>query len=180
MMNTKSILLATILICVLIVSGCSKKEEDQTGELTQEELTQDSSAVSVLTIKPKPINYDSMLVVVGDLIAAIKSNPDDIELRRDLVAASYDSTWETILSVGFGKPSLEAETESIALKYAERAATADALRWSAYIKRWTIDPTFPDLDSLNVEIQGGKVVAKKVLPDQTVSVLVEIHSSKIL
>ncbi len=178
MMNKNLILLATLLICILVVSGCSKKEEYQTGEMIPEETTQDTS--DVLTIKPKPINYDSMLVVVGELVAAIKSNPDDIQLRRDLVAASYDTTWDTILSAGFGKPSPEAETESIALKYAERAATADAFRWSAYIKRWAIDPTFPELDSLNVEIQGGKVVAKKILPDQAISVLVEIHSSKIL
>ena len=179
MMNKKkSILAVTILICILLVIGCGKKEEYQTGEITPDESTHDST--DVVTIKPKPINYDSMLVVVGELVEAIKSNPTDIELRRDLVAASYDTTWETILSAGSGKPAREAETESIALKYAERAATADALRWTAYIKRWSIDPTFPELDSLDVQIQGGKVVAKKVLPDQTVSVLVEIHSSKIL
>lgn len=178
MMNKNSVLATTFLICALLVIGCSKKEEYQTGEITPEESTQDTS--DVLTIKPKPINYDSMLVVVGDLIAAIKNNPTNVGLRRDLVAASYDTTWETIISAGFGKPSQQAETESVALKYAERAAKADALRWSAYIKRWAIDPTFPDLDSLNVDIQGGKVVAKKTLPDSTVSVLVEIHSSKIL
>ena len=177
-MSKNSIMLAILLIFILVVSGCSKKEEYQTGEISPEESTQDTS--DVLTIKPKPINYDSMLVVVSDLITAIKNNPDDIELRQKLVAASYDKTWETILSAGFGKPSQVVETESIALKHAERSAKADALRWSAYIKRWAIDPTFPDLGSLNVEIQGGKVVAKKVLSDQTVAVLVEIHSSKIL
>lgn len=178
MINKKSILVAVIFTCILIVIECSKKEEYQTGELAREESTQDTS--DVLTIKPKPINYDSMLVVVSELLEAIKNNPTDIELRRELVVASYDTTWETILAAGFGKPFQEAETESIAMKYAERAATADALRWAVYIKRWAIDPTFPDLDSLNVEIQGGRVVAKKMLPDQTVSVLLEIHSSKIL
>jgi len=177
-MIAKFHLIIILFTCISLLIGCSKKEEYQTGEFTPKESTQDTSVV--LTIKPKPINYDSMLVLVGNLIVAIKRNPTNIELRRDLVAASYDTTWETIISVGFGKPSGQAETESIALKYAERAATADALRWSAYIKRWAIDPTFPELDSLNVEIQGGKVVAKKTLPDQTVSVLVEIHSSKIL
>ena len=121
-----------------------------------------------------------MLVVISELVAAIKSNPEDIDMRRSLVTASYDTTWETILSAGFGKPTQEAETEMIALKYAERAATAEALRWSAYIKKWAIDPTFPDLDRLKAEFQGGRVVAKKILPDQTVSVLIEIHSSKIL
>lgn len=172
------LLMIVFFICFALMIGCSKKEEYQTGELKPDELTKDTT--DVLTIKPKAINYDSMLVIVSQLVEAIKANPTDIDYRRALVAASYDTTWETILSAGFGKPALEAETESIALKYAEQAAKMDALRWSAYIKRWAIDPTFPDLDSLKVEIQGGKVVAKKVLPDQTVSVLVEIHSSKIL
>jgi len=179
MVKRNSILTITILIWFLLVIGCSKKEEEyQTGELTPDELTKDTT--DVLTIKPKPINYDSMLVVVSELVEAVKNNPTDIELRRQLVAVSYDTTWETIISAGFGKPVQDAETESIAMKYAERAATADALRWAVYIKRWSIDPTFPDIGTLNVEIQGGRLVAKKMLPEHSVSVLIEIHSSKIL
>ncbi|UCE05389.1 MAG: hypothetical protein JSW07_17500 [bacterium] len=177
-MVAKIYLKIILFICISLLIGCSKKEEYQTGELVPEEHTADST--SMLTIKPQPINYDSMLVVVSQLVDSIKNNPTNIELRQQLVAVSYDTTWETIISAGFGKPSQEAETESIALKYAERAATADALRWSAYIKRWSIDPTFPELGQLDVEIQGGRMVVKKVLPDQTVLVLIEIHSSKIL
>jgi len=168
-----------ITICFFLIAGCSKQEEYQTGEISPEELTKDADSADVLTIKPKPINYDSMLVVVGDMVEALKNNPIDIELRRKIVAISYDTTWETILAAGFGKPFQEAETESIAMKYAEQAARADAYRWAVYIKRWFVDPTVPDVGKLNVEIEGGRVVAKKVLSDSTVSVLVEIHSSKI-
>jgi hypothetical protein len=176
-MNAKIYLMIVLFICIGLVVGCGKKEEYQTGEMTTEELAKD--ATDVLTIKPKPINYDSMLVVVGDLVEAIKNNPTDIELRRRLVAVSYDSTWDTILTAGFGKRFQDAKTESIALKYAEQAARADAYRWAVYIKKWLADPTVPDVGKLDVEIEGSRVVAKKVLSDSTVSVLVEIHSSNI-
>lgn len=178
-MVTKTYLIVMVIVfCILLQTGCSKKEEYQTGEVTPEKLTKDTT--DVLTIKPKAINYDSMLVIVSQLVEAVKDNPTDIDYRRALVSVSYDTTWGTILSAGIGKPSQDEATESIGMKYAERAATADALRWAAYIKEWAIDPTHPDLDSLSVEIQGGKVVAKKILPDQTVSVLVEVRSSTIL
>jgi hypothetical protein len=179
MITKKSIWISTILISILLMIGCSKKEEQyKTGELKPKESTTDTSAV--LTLKPKPINYDSMLVVVSELVEAIKNNPTNVDLRRELVAVSYDTAWGTILSAGVGKPFQEAETESIAMKYAEKAARDEALRWAAYIKRWSVDPTVPDLGSLNAEIQGGRVVAKKELPDSSVSVLIEIHSSDIL
>jgi len=172
------LMIIVLFICISLIMGCGKKEEYQVGELTPKESTKDTTD-DVLTIKPSPINYDSMLVVISELVEAIKENPTDIDYRRELVAVSYDTTWDAILSAGFGKPSPEAETEAIAIRNAERAATADALRWAAYIKRWAVNPDAP-LDSLNVEIQHHRVVAKKVFPDQTVSVLVEIHSSKIL
>lgn len=168
----------TVSIIISLISGCGKKQEYQKGEFTPEEQAKDSA--DVLTIKPEPIDYDSMLIVISQLVEAVKNHPTDIELRQELVAVSYDTTWETILAAGSGKPSQQAETGSLAMKYAERAATADAYRWAAYIKKWSVDPTFPDVATLSAEIQGGKVVAKKVLPDQTVSVLVEIHTSKIL
>jgi len=179
-MKAKFNLLAVIFfISIGLLIGCSKKEEEyQTGELSPKELTKDTA--HVLTIKPKAINYDSMLVVVGDIIEAIKSNPTDVELRRELVAVSYDSTWDTIFAAGFGTRFQNAETESIAMKYAEQAARADAYRWAVYIKKWLTDPTVAEIGKLNEEIGGGKVVAKKMLSDSTVSVLIEIHRSKIL
>jgi hypothetical protein len=179
MITKKSILISTILIGIFLVIGCSKKEEQyKTGELAPKESTTDTS--DVLTIKPKPINYDSMLVVVSELVDAIKNNPTNVDLRRELVAVSYDTAWGTILSAGTGKPFQEAETESIAMKYAEKAARDDAIRWAVYIKKWSVDPTVPDLGSLKADIQGGRIVAKKELPDSSVSVLIEIHSSNII
>ncbi len=178
-MNRKHLLtlMALLTVSLILIISCTKKDEYETAEVTRDEKTGDDQFFE--TIKPKPINYDSMLIVMSELVQAIKNNPTDIELRRRLLATSYDTTWETILAAGFGKPFQDAETESIAMKYAEQAAAADAYRWAAYIKRWSIDPTFPDFGALNVEIKGGRVVAKQILPDNNVLVLVEIHSSNI-
>lgn len=178
-MSAKFHLKIILFICMALLIVCSKKEEQyKTGELTPKESTTDTS--DVLTIKAQPINYDSMLVVVSELVEAIKNKPTDVDLRRELVAVSYDTAWGTILSAGIGKPSHEAETESIVMKYAEKAARDEALRWAAYIKKWSVDPTIPDLGSLKADIQGGRIVAKKEMPDSSVSVLIEIHSSNIL
>ena len=176
---SKKYLILTIaiffMLCLLVF--CDKKEEHQTGEIAQNEGAIDSHYVH--TIKPKPINYDSMLTVIAPLIENIVKSPTDMRLRRELVETCYDTTWQTILAAGFGKPFQQANTETIAAKYAEQAATADAYRWAAYIKKWHNHPAKPDIGFLSTEIQGGRVVARKNLENERVSVLVEIHSSNI-
>ena len=177
MKRNSLVLPGSILLILFLVIGCGKKEEHQTGQLSPKEKTQDDR--SVLTIKPKSINYDSMLTVMSQLVDAIKNNPTDIEVRRQLVASSYDTTWETILTAGIGAPPQKAESESVAMKQAERAAMVDAYRWAIYIKKWHSNLTIPDIGTIGADIQGGRVVAKQVLPDQRVSVLVEIKTSNI-
>ena len=166
-----------LIISFSLLTFCGKKEQQQTGEISQHEETPGQSIVQ--TIKPKAINYDSMLTVIGDLTKAVKENPVNITVRQKLVAACYDTTWETILAAGFGEPSQKANTESISNKFKEQAAEADALRWAAYIKKWHTDPTKPELGSISAEIQGSRIVAKKSLADSTVVVLVELKSSNI-
>ncbi len=165
------------IILFFLFTFCSKKEQQESGQIAQQEGMQSDSTVQ--TIKPKAINYDSMLIVIGDLTKYVKENPTDINLRQKLVAASYDTTWETILAAGFGKSSKKDSSESISLKLTERAAKADAYRWAAYIKKWSDDPTIPDIGSLSTEIRGGIIVAKKNLPDSTTMVLLEVQKSKI-
>ena len=88
MITKKSIWISTILISIFVIIGCSKKEEQyKTGELKPKESTTDTS--NVLTLKPKPINYDSMLVVVSELVDAIKNNPNDIDLEELEGAEAY-------------------------------------------------------------------------------------------
>ncbi len=179
MMNIKANIIFLLLIMAFsLIWACGKKEEPKVGELRPGESGRDSVG-GAWTIKPKAINYDSMLNVVSELVEAIRENPDDPDYREQLVATCYDSVWETILASGIGKPQADADAESVAIKFAERAAIADALRWAAYIQRWITNPNAP-LDSLHVEIRQHRVVAKKVLPDHSISVLVEVHRSNIL
>ncbi|MFZ5516867.1 MAG: hypothetical protein ACOY90_09535 [Candidatus Zhuqueibacterota bacterium] len=165
--------IALLAACLLVT--CGKKQEQQTAEISQTEGAIDSQFVQ--TIKPKSINYDSMLTVIAPMIETVMQSPTDVQARQQLVAVCFDTTWETILAAGFGKPLQQASTETIAAKYAEQAATADAYRWAAYIKKWHANPSQQDFGHISAEISGGRVVARKDLADQRVSVLVEIRSS---
>lgn len=177
-MRKRNVLIAIAIFSMLtLLLFCGKQEEHQTGEIAQNEGAIDSHYVH--TIKPKAINYDSMLTVIAPLIEAVVKSPENIQIRQELVSVCYDTTWETILSAGFGKPFQQANTETIAGKYAEQAATADAYRWAAYIKKWKSDPSKPNIGQLSAEIQGGRVVARKDLDDTRVSVLIEIHTSNL-
>lgn len=178
MFSQKIFLAITVFfLLTMLMMVCSKKEEPQRGESGNKEGAREDQLVE--TIKPMPVNYDSILIIINGLTEAVKNNLADVELRKKLVDVSYDTTWDTILAAGFGKPVPTAETESIAMKYAEQAATLDAYRWAAYIKKWHFDPSAPEVGTITAGIQGGRVVAKTLLPDHSVSVLVEIQSSKI-
>jgi len=177
-MKMKNLLIAVLIIFVFsIIYTCGKKQQQEIMQMPKQEGEQSNSIVQ--TIKPKAINYDSMLVIIGDLTQSIKENPTDINLRKKLVATSYDSTWETILAAGFGKPSEKDTMESASMALAEQAAKADAFRWAAYIKKWSVDPAIPDIASLSAEIKGGIVVAKKNLPHRDIMILLEVKKSNI-
>lgn len=172
-------IISLIFLSLIIFAHCTKqKEEHQIAQTSKQESNQDS-VVTITTIKPKAINYDSMLVEIADLVKRVKANPENIEFRKQLVAVCYDTTWETILAAGFGQPFKKAGQLSVAQKYAEQAAAADAYRWAAYIKKWYKNPAKPNIGSLTTEIQGGRIVARKKISDEEVCALIEIHQSNI-
>jgi len=156
---------------------CSKKEQHDTGQINQQAKV--TSSLSVQTIKAKPINYDSLLVVISDLVKAVQEKPTDIDARRQLANAAYDSSWDTILAAGYGSPIQKGATSTISLRLAEQAAKADAFRWAVYIKNWLQDPTTPDIGKLSADVQGGNFILKKLLPDSAVVVLLEVKKSNI-
>jgi len=114
-MKIKMITLLLLFFSVILVFFCEKQEKIENKAISQHEATFADSAV--LTIKPKPVNYDSLFKVLANLVEAIKKNPTDITLRQQLVAAGYDTTWKTILATGFGEPSSKANTQSISQKF---------------------------------------------------------------
>ncbi|MBC8181774.1 hypothetical protein H8E88_11705 [candidate division KSB1 bacterium] len=177
-MKLKYILFTVLfLLSVSLLFFCEKKEQQKSGQLTPQEKTPGQSIVQ--TIKPKAINYDSMLTVIGELVKSVHNNPTDIDARRNLVQAAYDTSWDSILSAGFGKRFDKNSSQTISMRLAEQAAKADAFRWAVYIKKWLQDPTFPDMGKISAEISGGNFVTKSYLPDSTVVVLLEIKKSKL-
>ena len=168
---------ALFLILFSLFFSCEKKEQQESGQLARQEETAGQSIVQ--TIKPNAINYDSLLTIIGGLVKSVLENPTDINARRNLVNAAYDTSWDSILAAGFGRRFEKSSSQSISLRLAEQAAKADAFRWAAYIKKWLDDPTTPDLGKLSAEISGGNFVAKAYLPDSTIMVLLEVKKSKL-
>jgi len=169
-----------IVLFLLLISMhfyCGKKEQQESGQISQRENVQSQSIVQ--TIKPQAINYDSMLTVVGELVKSVHENPTDINARRILVDAAYDTSWDSILAAGFGNRFDKNSSQTISLRLAEQAAKADAFRWAVYIKKWLKDPSTPEIGKISAEISGGNFVAKSYLPDSTVVVLLEIKKSKL-
>ncbi len=166
-----------VLICTLfLIITCGKKDEEKTGELSQMEAKQGESTVQ--TIKPKPINYDSMLVVLSSLSDSVLANPEQPEFKQQLVAAGYDTLWDTILAPGFGKTP-PSDSTKIDMQTRERAAVVDAYRWAAYIKKWHSDSSLSGFGSISTQMSGGRIVAKQTTVNNHVRVLLEIKGSKL-
>lgn len=168
--------LVVLAMVLLLFSFCGKKQEEyQTGSVSQTEGV-NSSDSSVVVIKPKPINYDSMFVVLKDLADKIRQAPHELGLRQQLVAAGYDTTWETIMAVGMSQPVVEDSSGTLADRKAEQAAKLDAYRWCAYIKRWKENPNFSDAGQINADLSGGRIVKMVKLPDNRIAVMIEVKS----
>lgn len=155
---------------------CSKGKQKEKQKPSEEEEYSITSNVEG-QLYDVNINYDSLLTVIGQLTEMVSSYPNDFELRKNLVSTCYDTLSDIILASGRGRPLISARTPTLAMKYAEKAATIDAYRWAAYIKKWHLNPTTPDIGKLSVEVSAGQVVSKKVLPDSTVQVLVAVRTA---
>jgi hypothetical protein len=177
-MIKKNFLITVLILFLLpVFFSCGKKGQEETGQVLKQENVQSQSIVQ--TIKPEAINYDSMLTIIGRLVKSVHDNPTDIDARRVLVEAAYDSSWDSILAAGFGKRFDKNSSQTVSLRLAEQAAKADAFRWAVYIKKWLKDPSKPEIGKISAEISGGNFVTKSHLSDSTVAVLLEIKKSKL-
>ena len=168
--------LLIFLAVIFISQACQKREQEmQQGELSQKEGVSGTDS-TVLVIKPKPINYDSMFVVLLNLRQEIENNPMDTTLRRNLLQAAYDTTWETIMAVGLSDSITFGADSVLSLRTAERAAKLDAYRWCAYIKRWKNEGKFSNFSQINANLQGGRVIKSVKTPDNRVALLLEVKS----
>ncbi|MDW7680822.1 MAG: hypothetical protein SCK70_09670 [bacterium] len=177
MLQKRLFIALVLLTSVSLLLFCEKKEKLETGEIAPQPEVQPFD--SVTTIKPAPLNYDSLYQMISAITDSLLQNPTDIALRRQLVSAGYDTLWETIFAVGFGKSSDKATTGAVDQKFIEQAATADAYRWAAYIKFWHQDASDPEFGSISTNISGGRIVTKKILSDNRMAVMIEVKADQI-
>ena len=176
-MLTQKIQLILVLFFILVLSlGCSKKEEEQQQAVEEEYSIPGGMEEQTQQVI---INYDSLLTVVDQLTEMVAANPSDIELRKKLLSTCYDTVNNTIICTGKGTPLTNARTPTLAIKFAERAATIEAYRWAARLKKWQLDPKSPDTENLSIENLRGKIVSRSVLSDSTIQVLVEVSAANL-
>ena len=168
-----------LFLLLLTILFCQKKKENlQSGAVNQQEQTQLTDSTT-LTIKPAAINYDSMFIVLSEIAQAIHQNPADVLLHQKLVSAGYDTTWETIMAVGFSEPMDSTKTSGLTERMALQAAKADAYRWCAYIKRWVKNPEDSNFGKISETFSGGRIIKTERLADNRIAVMMEIKSDLI-
>jgi hypothetical protein len=170
MLNIKTIII--ILTCLLTAFMCVKKDAERTSEAEYEI----SGSLEGQTSQQQ-IDYDSLLTVLDGMLDSISDEPGNIELRRLITQTAYDSANDVIIAPGEGKPLQNAATPTIAMKYAEKAATIKAYRLAAQIKTWIHDPAASDSNRGSMQLPPGRVLSRKVTRDSTVQVLVEVNAA---
>ncbi|MBD3287556.1 hypothetical protein GF337_02020 [candidate division KSB1 bacterium] len=166
-----------LLLTLLIgMSGCSKdeKEKEQLQSTAEKEVEYSLSGETESQLYEIEMNYDSLMYVFEERLKTLQENPDNIEARKQLVEAGYDQQHSRVLAFGEGVPPENAQTPSLALNYAEKAAKIEAYRWAYQIKKWHADPTNNDSSVTGAELPSAKMLSKLVMPDSTVKVLVEL------
>ena len=164
----------SVIVSFSLVTNCSKEKK----EPAEEKEYQVSMGVEGQKFSVES-NYDSLLTEVNKLSEQISANPTDLSLKTRLVDVCYDSTINMIIAAGRGQPLSDAPTHAVAMNYAERAATIEALRWAANIKQWSHDPAKSLSQELDLTMPMGRVVSKTTLPDSTIQVLIVVNAEKL-
>jgi hypothetical protein len=104
---------------------------------------------------------------------SVKNHPEDVELRKKLLARSADTEGAVLRAVGQGRPPANVTSSAMARQFAERAAYVDGCRWLAYLAEWKKNPASPGYGEIEAELPGSRVIYKSDLVDSTLTVLVE-------
>jgi hypothetical protein len=171
---SNKIIIFTCLILILAI-GCSKDKKESSEEL--EEYSMSGSLEGQLL--SRNVNYDSLSIAIAEITKSISLDPSCIECKKKLVDTCYDTLNQIIFVTGTGKPLKNARTASIAINYAEKAATIEAYRWAYYIKKWRMDPQYPKMQQLSTQIPGSQIITKNMLSDSTMQVLIAINAGNI-
>ena len=138
MFNFKNQVIFIFFLSLILSISCTKEKEEGQHKAIEEEEYAISSSMEGQTQRIN-VNYDSLLIVVDQLTEMVSANPSDVNLRKELVSTCYDTLNDIIVASGRGKPLTTARTPTLAMNYAQKAATIEAYRWVAYIKKWQLE-----------------------------------------
>lgn len=167
---------ASILAILILLFACDKKTGEK--EVTSEESvkTEETTIDTLKLSETSQVDYGAMMETIFQLEDSIKQNPADIELRKALVAAAYDSIKGKLYTVGYGQPDTSITSTAHAMKTSERAALIDAQRWAMFIMRWQKNPDQPAIsERVTGNVPPGTPVQKAILPVNNVYLLVEFY-----
>ncbi|MBN2010240.1 hypothetical protein JW960_12920 [candidate division KSB1 bacterium] len=154
---------------VLLVSFCSRKDENQKKEQLEEHSLSMDESVQQPWIH---LNIDSLATTIDQFITEAALSPNDLEKRKQLVSYAIDQANHIIYATGTGIPQQQAASPSIALNYAKKAAKMEALRWATYINQWRTDISYSPFGS-DISINAnGQILKEIVQPDNSVKVLI--------
>jgi hypothetical protein len=143
----KSFISILILLFVVLITSCDKKQEQNV-----EELSNKSEAGSMTATTGIPKVDDDYLAEIYELQERIKLDHQNIELRKSYCQKAYFPESGQIISMGIGLLNNPKTGQAIPKALAERVALIDAARWVGYIEVWLEQQYQPDFGKLNKQV----------------------------
>jgi hypothetical protein len=147
-----------ILVSGILISGlvfCSKGKKET--EITPRENVQTITPQEGAAVSPEELAAQ-LLPKLLELQSQIQSAPQDVEIRKALVACAMDTVRHLVHAVGQGKPPGNVTNPAMARQFMDRAALVDGYRWIAYVLAWHENPETPDFGSISGEIPPARLV----------------------
>lgn len=175
-MKIKSLYINYFTIMLLLVLGelflaCEKKSQQDVIQQALEVFEQQQQSLPQATI-----DYGEIMNTIFALEEAVKTDPDAIEPRQELLKAAIDTERKKIYAIGEGLTDTTTASEAQAKQKAERAALIDAQRWIMFIKLWQKDVTGPSItEKVSGDVPPFRILQKAVLPEDKIYFMIEVN-----
>lgn len=157
--------MALIVSLLLLLPGCSKKEEPETapqGSIS----TLESGGNRVEATFSVPELAAEYWKTIFETQQAIMASPEDAALRKQLCDRAYFPQNRAIVTVGVGRRSHPETGQPISSQFVRQAAFADAARWAGYISTWLEQNYQPDFGELSKALDASsQVISETALGD---------------
>jgi len=123
-------------------------KQDRPADVEVEELSQIAEELSQSFSDRIPQFTDDFKVSIYELQEKIKSNPDDIELRKQFCQSAFSKDKMVMITMGIAKLKNPKTGEAFNRGMVERAAKIDATRWALYGTNWLMydyEPAFTEI-----------------------------------